>query len=119
MGIYITVGIFIIFDIVSGLTKALYNNGLNSTYLRQGLFHKLSEIIAVVGAGLLEYGVQYVNLGVDIPVLTVVSGYVCLTELVSIIENLCEVNPTLYKLFKPYLAKLKDKESNEDGTQGD
>ena len=107
MGVYITVGAFILFDIVTGIIKALYNEGLNSTYLRKGLFHKLSEVIAVAGSGLLEYGLVYVNFGIDLPVLNIVSIYICSMELVSIIENLCEVNPSLAKLFRPYLEKLK------------
>lgn len=114
MGVYITVGIFILFDIATGLLKALNQKDLNSTILRKGLYHKLSEVIAVAGSGLLEYGIQYINLGVDIPVLGVVSVYVCGMELVSIIENLCEINPTLYKLFKPYLTKLKEKDEDKD-----
>lgn len=109
MAIYITIGCFIIFDIVTGLIKALYKGNLNSTYLRKGLYHKISEILAVVGSGLLEYGIKYVELGVDIPVLKVVVIYICTMELVSILENFCEVNPTLAKLFKPYMEKLKGK----------
>ena len=77
MGAYITVAAFILFDIVTGIIKALYKEGLNSTVLRKGLFHKLSEILAVIGSGLLEYGIQYVNLGIDIPVLGVVTVYIC------------------------------------------
>lgn len=110
MGVYITVGAFILFDILTGIIKALYKDGLNSTYLRQGLFHKLSEVIATIGAGLLEYGVQYIDLGVDVPVLNIVAVYICLMELISILENLAEVNPRLAKLFKPYLEKLKERE---------
>lgn len=114
MGIYITVGVFILFDIATGLVKALYKEGLNSTYLRKGLYHKLSEVLAVAGSGLLEYGLGYVNLGVDLPVLGVVSVYICSMEFVSIIENLCVVNPGLAKLFKPYLAKFKDNEKGDE-----
>ena len=106
---------FILFDIITGLIKALYLNGLNSTYLRKGLFHKLSEIIAVIGAFLLEYGIQYIQLGIDVPLLKATTAYICLMELISILENLAEVNPTLGRFFKPYLEKLKNKgeEDNE------
>lgn len=110
MGVYITVGVFILFDILTGIIKALYKEGLNSVYLRQGLFHKLSEVIATVGAGLLEYGSRYIELGVEIPVLNIVAIYICVMELVSILENLAEVNPKLANLFKPYLEKLKEKD---------
>ena len=111
----IAVSVFIAFDIITGIIKALYNDGLNSTYLRKGLFHKLSELIAVVGAYLLEYGIQYIYIGVDVPLLKATTAYICLMELVSIIENLSEVNPILGKFFKPYLEKLKTKgeENNE------
>lgn len=111
----VAVAVFIVFDIITGIIKALYNNGLNSTYLRKGLFHKLSEVIAVVGAYLLEYGIQYIQLGVDVPLLKATAAYICVMELVSILENLAEVNPILGRFFKPYLEKLKTKgdESNE------
>ena len=117
MAVYIVVGVFILFDIGTGILKAVYHGNINSTQLRQGLYHKLSEIIAMVGSGLLEYGINYINLGVDIPVLNVVAVYLCVTELVSILENLADVNPTLAKLFKPYLEKLKEKEGENDDTE--
>lgn len=114
LGIYITVCCFILFDIITGIIKALYKEGLNSTMLRKGLFHKLSEIVALAGSGLLEYAAVYVNLGIDIPVLKVVSCYICVMELISILENISEVNPSMGKLFKPYLEKLKSKDSDGD-----
>ena len=110
----IVVGCFILFDVVTGILKALNNEGLNSTILRKGLFHKLSEVLAVVGAALLEYGAAYIDLGVDLPFLNVVGIYICLMEFVSVVENLCELNPALKKLFKPYLEKLNGgKDDNE------
>lgn len=113
MIVCIIVGVFILFDIATGVLKGLYNDGINSTYLRKGLFHKLSEVIAVFGSWLLEYAINYIDLGVDLPLFKIVSVYICLMELVSILENLAEVNPTLAKLFKPYLEKLKEKSDKE------
>ena len=110
MKIYIIVLCFIGFDIITGLVKALYTTGLNSTVLRKGLFHKLSEVLAVGGSGLLEMGTKYIDLGVSLPLLNCVSVYVCVMELISIMENLAEVNPELKKLFQPFLEKLKSKE---------
>ena len=104
---------FILFDIITGIIKALYKDGLNSTYLRQGLFHKLSEILAVFGCYLLEYACEYIDIGIDLPILSAITVYISVMELVSIIENLCEVNPKLGKAFKPYLEKLKRSEENE------
>ena len=115
MVLIIIVLVFILFDILTGLLKALYKEGLNSTYLRQGLFHKLSEILALIGSSGIEYAIQYIELGIDIPVLKCVSGYIALMELISIIENLCSVNPKLYKLFSPYLEKMKGGNDDANG----
>ena len=114
MAVYLAVCGFIVFDIATGFLKAVYQGDINSTKLRKGLYHKLSELLALVGSGLLEFGMQYIHLGIEVPLLTVVAGYLCITELVSILENLADVNPTLAKLFKPYLEKLKEGESDDE-----
>lgn len=111
MEIYIIIGGFILADIITGILQAIYHGDLNSTKLRQGLFHKLSEILAVLTSVGLEYAVEYIELGVNIPLVNVVSVYICLMELVSVLENLCELNPSLAKLFKPYLEKLRNEET--------
>ena len=116
--IYIVVAAFILFDIITGIIKALYQGGLDSTKLRKGLFHKLSEIVTVGGCGLLEYGSGYVEFGFDVPVLKPVATYICVMELISIIENICEVNEPLRKLFMPYLSKLKELNNREDEENG-
>ena len=116
--IYIVVGAFILFDIITGIIKALYQGGLDSTKLRKGLFHKLSEIVTVGGCGLLEYGTHYVDFGFDVPVLKPVATYICVMELISIIENICEVNEPLRKLFMPYLSKLKELNNREEIEDG-
>ena len=118
VGAYITVGGFVVFDILTGLLKAIYDGNLNSTALRKGLFHKISEILAVAGSVLLEYAMDYIELGVEIPVFGVVSVYICITELISILENLGDINPTLGRIFKPYLQKLKSKEGENELIDG-
>ncbi len=116
--IYIVVASFIVFDIITGIIKALYQGGLDSTKLRKGLFHKLSEIITVGGCGLLDYGTGYFDFGFDVPVLKPVATYICVMEFISIIENICEVNEPLRKLFMPYLSKLKEMNNQEENTDG-
>ena len=98
---------FILFDIITGLLKAIKNNKLNSTKLREGLIHKVSEMICIVGAYALPFGLQYLEVDFKLPVLGVVAVYICLMEAISAIENLCEVNPIINKFFAPYLDKLK------------
>lgn len=114
MEVYIIVSILILFDIITGITKAIYKEGLNSTILRKGLFHKLSEIFAVFAAWLFEYGLAFVHINLDIPLVEAVTIYISIMECISILENICSLNPKLEKLFIPILEKLKAKEKSNE-----
>lgn len=109
MEIYVVVGGFIFFDVVTGLMKALCNEGLNSTKLREGGMHKLSELMALLCCSFMELACSYIQLGVSIPVTNAAAIYICAMEVVSIMENICVMNPEMGTLFKPYLEKLKGK----------
>lgn len=98
---------FIVFDVVTGLIKAGYNGNYNSAIMRQGGFHKSMEVMAMAVAYFVEYAVAYINIGVDVPAVPAVTVYICIMELISILENICAVNPQMCALFKPYLDKLK------------
>ena len=105
----------ILFDIVTGLLKAIKNHNLDSTRLREGLYHKLAECLALVCPGLLYYGALYAHIDIPFPMIEAVGGYICIMEVLSAIENLCEVNPDLFKMFQPYLKKLKGLTTEEKG----
>ena len=114
MVIYIVVGIFILFDVLTGLLSAMQKGDVNSTALRKGLFHKMGECLTVGGAWLLERLTGYLDLSFEIPLLKTVCIYICIMELVSILENIATISPGLAKLLSPYLDKLKDKQNNEE-----
>lgn len=98
---------FIAFDVVTGLIKAGYNGNYNSVIMRQGGFHKSMEVMAMAVAYFVEYAIVYINIGVNVPAVPAVTVYICIMELISILENICAVNPQMSALFKPYLDKLK------------
>lgn len=104
--------VFILFDILTGFLKAAANHDIDSTALRKGLLHKLSEVVAIVFAFLCEYAVQYVHLGVEIPLVITVCGYIIIMEIISVLENIVEVNPELGKFSSKYLSKLKEVQEN-------
>lgn len=106
MYIIIVLG-FIVFDVVTGLIKAGYNGNYNSAIMRQGGFHKSMEVMAMAVAYFVEYAVAYINMGVEVPAVPAVTVYICIMELISVLENICAVNPQMCALFKPYLDKLK------------
>lgn len=90
---WIVIAAAILLDIITGLIKAFYTNTFKSSVMRQGLFHKLGEMLAV---GIL-YGAQIAlpMIGVDahLPLFPAGVGYCVLMELGSIIENLRSFTP--------------------------
>ena len=116
MKVYIITGIFIILDVITGLINASYQGTVNSTNLRKGLYNKLAEIFSVVLSVAVEQAITFIPLEIVFPLAEIVCAYIVIMETVSIIENLCGVNPKLYTFFKPYLAKLKGEKDEQDST---
>lgn len=97
--------VFNILDSITGFTAAVANQTVSSSAMREGLFHKLSFIFALILAALLQYASGLLDLGVEIPTLAAVAVFIILTEAVSILENIAEMNPTLanngfFKIFE-------------------
>lgn len=92
---WIVVAAAILLDIVTGLIKAFYTKSFQSSVMRQGLFHKLGELMAV---GIL-FGAQIAlpEIGVDahLPLFPAGVGYCVLMEIGSILENLRAFTPGL------------------------
>ena len=114
MEVYTIFLVFIIGDIITGLLKAVYRGKISSKCLRKGLIHKFTEIIVVFGGGFLDY-VMIKFLGVHLMLLQTFSIYVITLEIISIIENLAEINPQLSGLLKPYLEKLRKQDKHNEG----
>ena len=105
---------FIGLDIISGLLKATFKKKLNSTCLMTGLYHKTAEILSIVLALIMQVALaDIVYIGFEIPIYDAICGYIILMEVISVIENICEINPQMLSFFKPYLEKLKDEKDDE------
>lgn len=105
---------FIVADYASGVAKAVHAKELDSTKMREGLWHKGGFI----GAMVLGYGCQeLVNFGFLPDSFSAVFGGVCVwvtvTEAISIFENLCHISPELAESPLAALLKLKG-ESKHD-----
>ena len=118
MKMYILTACFIALDVVTGLIKGSYQGKIDSAVLRKGLYNKIAEILAVAVVTLIQYALQYINIGVEIPLVEMTVVYIVIMEAVSIIENICMVNPALFKFFSPYLAKLRG-ELDDQNTKRD
>lgn len=96
--LYVTlvVMLFIILDFVTGIIKAAIKSELSSTKMREGLMHKISFILALILGWLCEWSMPILGLpDVFEAVYMGVGVYISCTEIVSILENLGEINPEL------------------------
>ena len=86
---------FIAADLATGLLQAVLNKCLDSTKMRDGLKHKCGFIVTILLAGGIEWCMQYVDLGFTLPLFVPACVYVVSTEIISIFENACKMNPEL------------------------
>nr|DAZ10844.1 MAG TPA: holin [Caudoviricetes sp.] len=69
-------------DILTGYIQAVINKNVDSKIMREGLLHKCLLIVAIVIGYIVEYAF---NLSAVSSVITV---YICVMELMSILENI-------------------------------
>lgn len=104
---------FMIIDVFTGVLKAVKNKELNSTKAREGIYKKASFILFIAFGYLADYAMSYVNMGFNFPAAATICTLVIVTEAISVLENLGQINPDLVKLVAPFLSALNKKEEGE------
>ena len=87
-------------DVVTGYASAARNGKLNSAVMRDGLWNKLAELLAIVAAKSFEFcitlfGTEELGVRPLIPVTLGVCAYLTLYELTSIVENIGKMSPAI------------------------
>lgn len=95
----------IVLDIVTGFIKALFNKQIDSSIIREGGKHKISEILIIIFSIYVKKGIVYLNVEIPFNPVTLVCGYIIVMECISIIENIGNMNskcipPKLSEFFK-------------------
>lgn len=103
----------VVIDYVTGVVNAIMHGELSSKRMRQGLGHKFAYLAVICVALILEYGSDYINLGIELPVFVPVCASICLIEITSIMENCAKINPELSKSNIFNIFKVDKKESND------
>lgn len=86
---------FIALDLITGFAQAVANKTVNSTKMRDGLWHKCGFVLTILLAAMIEWAMRYIDLGFTLPLFVPVCIFIMLTEIVSIFENICELSPEL------------------------
>ena len=79
-------------DLGTGILSAIKDKNIQSSKLRDGIFKKVGFLICYFLAYLIDvYGKE---VGFDFPVelLPIILSFVCMTEVVSIIENISKIS---------------------------
>lgn len=116
--------ITMLLDYLTGTFAAIYGRRWSSTVARQGLWHKLGSIFAVLVAALCDIalGALSGSFELSLPlgsgecmVTSVVIGWYIFTELGSIIENAAAMGAPVPAFLKKLLAKLKSDVESKGG----
>lgn len=105
----------ILADYVTGLLKACYKKEYKSSAMREGLYHKVAEIMAVGLMFYLEIGLPWIGVNIDFPFINFITLYVIVMEISSIIENIGEINPDLVGPLAQVFEKIKEVKNNDKG----
>lgn len=97
---------FISLDLLAGFAQAIANKTVNSTKMRAGLWHKCGFVLTMLLAALIEWAMQYIDLGFTLPLFVPVCVFIMLTEIVSIFENICKLSPELERSKVAQLFKI-------------
>lgn len=108
---------FMMVDVFTGILKAVKNKELSSTRAREGIYKKASFILFIAFGYLADYAMNYVDLGFNFPAAATICTLIILTEAISVLENLGQINPDLVKLVAPFLSALNSKK--EEGERND
>lgn len=87
--------VFNLFDLVSGVVSAVKNKNLQSAKLRDGLFKKVGFIMCYFLAYIVDDYGTLIGFNLTVKIMPVIIFYVCSTEAISVIENICKINSDL------------------------
>lgn len=90
------IAILIAMDYVTGISAAVSRGDLQSSKMREGLWHKLAEVGAILLSYLVAEEGHYIGLPYRIDILIpAVLIWISVMEITSILENLAVLNPGL------------------------
>lgn len=113
---FIVIGIvflLVLIDYITGVVNAIMHGELSSKTMREGLGHKFTYLAVICVALIVEYGSDYINLRIELPVFIPVCAGICMTEITSIIENCVKINPELSSSNILNIFNINNKENNE------
>lgn len=98
-----------VIDFLTGSINAWANNDFKSKKMRSGLNKKVGEIAIIVIGELFSYG-----LGLPEYIMNLVSGYIIIMELTSVLENLNKMGVPIPKFIADSLSNATNSLAKDD-----
>ena len=103
----------IVLDYATGVAAAMMHGELQSSKMREGLWHKLGEVGAIILAYLVAQEGHYIGLPYQVDLLVpAVIIWISVMEVASVLENLALLNPDLGE--SSFLQIFRQKKGAED-----
>ena len=99
--------IFIILDVIVGIVKAVSQTGFKSIRMREGLYHKLGEVMCIAFGVICEMCFPIIGISISIPIVSSICIYIALMETASIVENLAVISPSISKMLTKVFGEYK------------
>lgn len=106
---YLVPLIFMLCDVVSGLAKAYIQKNLISHKMRSGIIKKCGEMMIIVLTAVVVYSVQWPH-----QIIAIVSVYMILMEIISIMENLDGIGVPIPKWIEKTINNVAEDINNGD-----
>lgn len=87
--------IFHILDVMSGMMSAVKRKDINSSRLRDGLFKKVGFLFCYLLAWIIDTQGAKIGFDITVKILPTIIFYSVTTELISILENISQINSDL------------------------
>lgn len=91
----IAVTVMVLLDIASGFIKAAISGTLSSSVMRSGLGHKASYFLLIILFLLVQILQIHFEFWATFPTVGVICALICVCEVISVLENICEINPEI------------------------
>lgn len=98
-----------VIDFITGSINAWANNDFKSKKMRSGLNKKTGEIAIIVIGELFSYG-----LGLPVYIMNLISGYIIIMELTSVLENLNKMGVPIPKFISESLSNATNSLADDD-----
>lgn len=82
----------ILLDVATGFIKAFFEKNVDSSIIRLGGKHKVSELLIILFSFYIQKGFKYISIELPFNPVNLVCGYIVIMECVSILENIGKMN---------------------------